>query len=254
MSFVIRLRNDKCIVSQETSERPYRTWMPFAKLFEKSTDVAQCLGVARPYASSQHARDYRLVLGSKPRKAELRKKYADDYERKRACEPLLLATSLDNDAAASIVRIYNARMQIEETFRDTKNARFGWGLSYAKTSSPRRAEVLLMLVALAFAVVTLVGAAAREAGLDPRFRARSGNAPVLSVFKLGALVLAATTRIRLPFHAVWRQLKRVRLFNRAFFPSIKPPRSENRNVPLPLPHVLFCVDCGWNGAALGWPA
>ena len=41
-------------------------------------------------------------------------------------------------------------MQIEETFRDTKNHRFGWSLGDVRLSTPQRTAVLLTLAALAF--------------------------------------------------------------------------------------------------------
>ena len=83
----------------------------------------------------QHARmsclrdAVRMVLGPRPPKANRRGKYADDYERKRACEPVLLATDLENDAAEDIVRIYAARVQIEERLlnpHDLFCADHGW--------------------------------------------------------------------------------------------------------------------------------
>lgn len=252
--YVIRLRRDHSVAEfglrgTVDYERP-----SFNTLFSRATEKARCLGEALPYASSQHAVGARLILGPRPTKAAKRKKYADDYERKRASEPLLLATNLENDAAASIVQIYSARMQIEETFRDTKSPRFGWGLDYSKTRSTRRFDVLLMLAALAFAAVVLVGAAARELGYESQFRARSGkNRVVLSVFTLGALIATSLRRIAIRFHVIWRQLKKARAIQRAFFPRILPPRSGGRIVPLPLPHALFCADCGWKGRAWGWP-
>lgn len=251
--YVIRLRNDRSVAEYGLRgtvdyERP-----PFAKLFARATKVARCLGDWLPYASSQHAVGSRLVLGPRPPKAAKRSKYRDDYERKRACEPLLLATNMANDAAEAIVRIYQSRMQIEETFRDTKNARFGWGLEFSKTHSTQRFDVLLMLAALAFTAVVMIGAAAREAGHEPTFRARAGKKPTLSVFTLGCLLLRTTRRIVLRFHEVWRQLKKARSINRAFFPRITYPKSGGRTVLPPLQHDMFCADCGWKGRSWGWP-
>ena len=124
--YVIRLRNDRCVVEfglkgTREYERPN-----LDQLFARATNHARCLGGGLRYASSQHAVGSRIILGPRPPKASKRKTYADDYERKRGCEPLLLATNLPNDSAEAIVKIYAARMQIEETFRDTKNSHFGW--------------------------------------------------------------------------------------------------------------------------------
>jgi len=252
--YVIRLRNDRALArfglykGAEDYEEPR-----FGELFERATEKAQCLGIGRPYARSRNSINVRMVLGPRPPKADRKKKYADDYERKRACEPVLIATNLENDAAESIVRIYAARMQIEETFRDTKSPRFGWGLDYTKTRSTRRFDVLLMLAALATAAVALIGAAARELGHESKYRARSGKAVVLSVFTLGTLIAAAPRRLAMRFSTVWRQWKKARLINREFLPDIPPPKSERRLVRFPLSHDLFCADHGWNGAVWGWP-
>jgi hypothetical protein len=77
---------------------------------------------------------------------------------------------------------------------------------------------------------------------------RASSLPIGSLLTKGRLL----GQIRL--QTVLKQLKVLRHNVRALFPKITPPRSENRNVPLPLPHDLFCVDCGWNGAKHGWPA
>jgi hypothetical protein len=144
-------------------------------------------------------------------------------------------------------------MQIEEFFRDTKNARFGWGLEFAGSRCTRRLDVLLLIVTIAFVAVILLGAAAFHRGLEPRFRASSRKQRVLSLFTLGNLVTRSFELASLRIGSVWKQLKTLRRKNRTFFPKIRPPRSENRNVSLPLPHGLFCVDCGWKGARYGWP-
>jgi len=47
--------------------------------------------------------------------------------------PWLLATSLKNISAKNIIKTYALRMQIEESFRDLKSARFGFGFEYSGT-------------------------------------------------------------------------------------------------------------------------
>jgi hypothetical protein len=80
--------------------------------------------------------------------------------RQAALDPWLLATSLETGTAQDIVSLYAKRMQIEETFRDAKNHRFGWSLSHVRTACISRAATLLLLVSIAMLVVTLVGLAA----------------------------------------------------------------------------------------------
>lgn len=126
--------------------------------------------------------------------------------------PWLLATSLPHDrlACRAMKRLYSARMQIEESIRDTKSHRFGFGLEYAKSSSPARMEVLLVLVALAALALWLVGLAGKARGLNWQLQAntlRSRN--VLSIPFLGRL-LAVRGMIRLSERLAHTYLQRLR--------------------------------------------
>jgi hypothetical protein len=103
-------------------------------------------------------------------------------------DPWLLATSL-TDSPARIVKIYSKRMQIEETFRDAKNARFGWALRLARCGSTDRLQVLLLLGALATAAVSLLGAAATRDGRHRRYQANTVRTRVFSDFVLGVELL-----------------------------------------------------------------
>jgi len=109
--------------------------------------------------------------------------------RQAALDPWLLATSMSEGDAASIVGIYARRMQIEETFRDAKNHRFGWSLGDVRLSTPQRTEVLLTLAALAFLVVTLIGMAAERRGDHRAYQANTEKRRVLSFLVLAAAIL-----------------------------------------------------------------
>ena len=109
--------------------------------------------------------------------------------RKAALDPWLLATSMSEGDAASIVAIYARRMQIEETFRDAKNHRFGWSLGDVRLSTPQRTAVLLTLAALAIVVVTLIGMAAERRGAHRAYQANTEKRRVLSFLVLAAAIL-----------------------------------------------------------------
>ena len=165
-----------------------------------------------------------------------------------------MATNLRNDAAATSVDIYAERMKIEECFRDAKCPRFGWALRFALTRCHARLNILLLLASIAFACVTLIGAAAVDQGRQRSMHASSIRQRVLSVFTVGSLLVRSRKLGQIRLQSVCEQLKRLRSTSRALFPKVTPPRCQNRNVSLPLPHALFCVDCGWRGAKWGWPA
>jgi len=67
-------------------------------------------------------------------------------------EPWLLASSmkLNSKLAKQVKRIYATRMQIEETFRDVKSARFGLGFELNGTYKTKRLQILLLIVMRGF--------------------------------------------------------------------------------------------------------
>lgn len=138
-------------------------------------------------------RSCRLVLVRKRRKPGRKKlppKCKEERElRKAALDPWLLATSLTSGDAAYVVSLYARRMQIEETFRDAKNHRFGWCLSDARTSTPQRTLMLLLLAIFAMAIATLIGFRAEAAGAHRAYQANTSQRRVLSLFVLGCTML-----------------------------------------------------------------
>lgn len=107
-----------------------------------------------------------------------------------ALDPWLLATSVTSGNAAYIVSLYARRMQIEETFRDAKNHRFGWCLNDVRTRSCQRADLLLLVAAFAMAIATLVGLSAESAGAHRAYQANTiADRRVLSLFVLACAML-----------------------------------------------------------------
>jgi Transposase DDE domain len=109
--------------------------------------------------------------------------------RQAALDPWLLATSITSGDAACIVSLYARRMQIEETFRDAKNHRFGWCLSDVRTSTHRRALMLLLVAAFAMTIVTLIGLSAEAARAHRAYQANTSRERVLSLFVLACAML-----------------------------------------------------------------
>ena len=85
-----------------------------------------------------------------------------------------------------LVRACAQRMSIEETFRDLKNHRWGFGLRYARTSSTERLEILLLIGALASLALWLTGLAAKSCRWMRHFQANTERRrDVLSTVFLG---------------------------------------------------------------------
>jgi hypothetical protein len=101
-------------------------------------------------------------------------------------EPWLLAVSpqLAGLTAKAVVAIYSGRMQIEQTFRDVKNSRWGLGLSASQTRKPKRLGILLLIAALACFALWLIGLAARASGYRIEFGSRKKAAKALSIISL----------------------------------------------------------------------
>ncbi len=100
-------------------------------------------------------------------------------------EEWCLATSLSDRRASEIVKEYGRRFRIEETFRDTKDLHFGRGLKANHIRRADRRDRLLFLFAIAHALLTLLGAAAEEAGLDRILKSSTVKKRTHSLFRQG---------------------------------------------------------------------
>lgn len=100
-------------------------------------------------------------------------------------EPWCLATSRDDLTASEIVALYGRRFTIEENFRDTKDPRFGLGLSATHVGRVDRRDRLLLIGALAQVLLTLLGAASEETGLDRTLKANTVKRRTMSLFNQG---------------------------------------------------------------------
>jgi len=161
---------------------------------------------------------YRVVLSPIPklkgrrkigRNGRPRRSTADRQRREAAREPWVLVTSL-SDPAHVVVDAYAMRMQIEETFRDTKNHRYGWSAKDIRSKSEKRVDVLLLIAAFAGVAVHMVGLAAAAKELHRGFQANTlRSRSVFSTFSLGNLTIARGYEADLPLallRAAFRKL------------------------------------------------
>lgn len=107
-------------------------------------------------------------------------------KRKGMKEAWCLATSRAADDPSEIVRTYSRRFSIEETFRDTKNITFGFGLRATHIRDPERRDRMLLLVAIAHTLLTLLGAASEASGLDRRLKSNTVKRRTMSLFNQGS--------------------------------------------------------------------
>jgi hypothetical protein len=177
------------------------TWRETTSLYYKATRKPASLGWCwlsrkHPYGCYLHL--YK-ALSRAPGRARKRRGPVNAAKRTQAREPWLLATSLSPHtwSARRIVNAYDKRMHIEETFRDSKNQRWGYGLQHSRSRRTQRLEVLLLLSALAMLTTWLVGLAATHKSWQRHFQANTEKKRnVLSIFFLGRRVLH-NTRLKL---------------------------------------------------------
>ena len=111
-------------------------------------------------------------------------------------EAWCLATSRADVKAQEVVKLYGKRFSIEETFRDEKDLHFGLGLSATHIKDAARRDRLLFLVALAHALLTLLGAASEEPGLDRTLKANTSKKRTHSLFRQGSYWYQAMPNMR----------------------------------------------------------
>lgn len=111
-----------------------------------------------------------------------------------AHEPWLLAASpaLDHLSTETIIKLYAQRMRIEQSFRDTKNLRWGQGLQITRSRSRERLQMLLPIAHLAGFVQRPIGEDAKARQLELQFSPtnRTQRAQV-STLALARRILAA---------------------------------------------------------------
>jgi hypothetical protein len=168
-------------------------WHAVKDLYAKATATPKLLGAYQLcrrnpivgqfciYKNQPKGRRDLTAKGDKARKSRLSRASAE-----REKEPWLLATSLkrcSSHFAKKIVKIYQTRMQIEESFRDLKT---GLSFNESKTRTLHYLSVLLLLAMLAQYVLFLLGMVMKLSQHHLQYQANSvKNNPVLSYQFIG---------------------------------------------------------------------
>jgi hypothetical protein len=139
-------------------------WFDNRQLFAHASAKAQRFSNVTMVADDPWVND--LVLYQRPKRGRycLTRRGARSRSRRsikaepRESDPWLLVTSpgLATLSAKQIVSIYARRMQIEESFRDLKCARYGCAFDHSLTRHPDRLMILLLIHALATFVAWLM--------------------------------------------------------------------------------------------------
>jgi hypothetical protein len=103
-------------------------------------------------------------------------------------ESWCLATSLSDENPRTLIAYYGKRWNIETGFRDTKDLRFGMGMSKLRISAPERRDRLWLLNAFAVALLTLLGAAGEALGYDRHLKSNTSKKRTHSLFRQGCML------------------------------------------------------------------
>ena len=91
-----------------------------------------------------------------------------------------------------IVALYARRMQIEESFRDSKSLCFGLGFSIGRSRSAARLQALLVVATLAAFLLWHIGQLAEAEGLHRRFKLTTRATREISLITLALLLCQST--------------------------------------------------------------
>lgn len=106
-----------------------------------------------------------------------------------------IATSRVDLTADGVTKLYGRRFAIE-TFRDTKDLHFRLGLSATHVHNPGRRDRLLMLTAIAYVLLVLLGAAGERGGLDRTLKVSTTEKRTLSLLNQGEYWYGASPNMR----------------------------------------------------------
>ncbi len=103
-------------------------------------------------------------------------------------EPWCIAASDPQAKARTLINHYAKRWTIEPSFRDSKDLRFGMGMSATYIRNTQRRDRLLLVNAFAIVLLTLLGAAGESLGYDRHLKANTVKRRTHSLFRQGCML------------------------------------------------------------------
>lgn len=174
-------------------------WQRSSKWFLSANSKAKALGEIYYSKTTQHPciatlyKEQEKGRKKKKRRGGKSQCSTDKYQEKKAREPWLLISHLPqgwDEKPQKVVKLYKTRMQIEEAFRDTKNAKLGIGLEFANSRTAERFDILLLIGAIIMYVLWCIGFAAEQLNYHRSLQANTmTNRRVLSYVYLGREVV-----------------------------------------------------------------
>jgi hypothetical protein len=103
-------------------------------------------------------------------------------------EPWCLVTPATDKSAREMINLYAKRWTIECQFRDSKDIRFGMGMSAVHVRTPDRRDRLWLINAFSVALLTLLGAAGEALGFDRMLKSNTTKRRTHSLLRQGIML------------------------------------------------------------------
>ncbi|GAB4224408.1 MAG: hypothetical protein Tsb005_21520 [Gammaproteobacteria bacterium] len=87
--------------------------------------------------------------------------------------------------ARDIITTYSKRWKIEPYFRDLKDSRYGWGLESTPIKSCERRDKLMLILALSYTLLSVLGEAGEQLGFDKKLKVNTVKTRTHSLFRQG---------------------------------------------------------------------
>lgn len=190
--WVFRVRRGKKIRIEEQGEwLAMEEFIPQVKL--KTTIYEDA------WLTKRHAHPCRIVTTRKNHKGRVVKlsrgktthKLGRGRYKEAAKEPWVLATNLPVDYKGNdVVKYYEKRMQVEESFRDVKSKQFGLAARNVRTKCIHRWGVKMLLAAIVQITYWIIGIIGHSQGMQKIFQTNTvKDRKVFSYFMLGKLIV-----------------------------------------------------------------
>lgn len=190
--WLVRARSGKYIKLSKSEE-----WQEASELYEEVGTRTKVYEEA--YITKKRPRVCRVVTKKgvmvskrkRPKKLPCNYNSANGNYQRVSKEPWILATNLPKEYnAVAIVNLYKKRMQIEESFRDVKNVRYGLGGRHLQTRCVYRWGVGMLLAAIVQIMLWIIGIIAHSQGFQRKFQSNTvKDRKVFSYFYLGQLMV-----------------------------------------------------------------
>ena len=193
-SWIGRIRNRDMVRPADKA-----TWAGCKQLYTQARTVARTLGEFL-YVRSNPTKCQLVIVKNRSAGRKNKNKFGKPSQAQRSkkaragqIEPWLLAASVRLKAlsAQHVAKLYATRMQIEQTFRDLKNAQWGAGLRTSQTRSAQRLGILILIAALVTYALWIIGLALLRTGYAVGYGSRAKASSTMSILSLATYWLSS---------------------------------------------------------------